>query len=143
MVVMAAGLGLGMMPIMTGGLSTLPSDSTDTGSALNTLVQPVSSALGLAVLTALVTDYNAQFMADRSALLETDGTSVHPHLLQMQEQGQSGLLPMWQQTSLQIQAQAYSSAFFVAGCVTLAGAFLALLLRSGRPSAAGEKPAIR
>ena len=140
MVVMAAGLALGMMPIMTGGLSTLPPEVTATGSAFNTLSQRVSSALGLAVMTALVTDNNAQFMADRSTLLEGSGTNVHPQILQMQEQGPTALLSLWQEVSLQVQAQAYSSGFFLAGCVTLAGVFLALMLRSGRPAADGERP---
>jgi len=140
MVVMAAGLALGMMPIMTGGLSALPPEVTATGSAFNTLTQRVSSALGLAVMTALVTNNSAQFMADQSTLLEGSGTNVHPQILQMQEQGPTGLLPLWQEVSLQVQAQAYSSGFFVAGCVTLAGVFLALMLRSGRPAADGERP---
>jgi EmrB/QacA subfamily drug resistance transporter len=142
MVVMAAGMGLSMMPIMTGGLSTLPSEFTDTGGAFNTLLQRVSSAFGLAMLTTLVSENNAQFMADRSALLEGSGTGVQPDVLQMQQQGASGLLPLWQETALHIQAKAYSNAFFVAGCVTLAGIALALMLRSGRPDTGGERPAV-
>ena len=78
-----------MMPIMTGGLSTLPSQSTDTGSAFNTIVQRVSSALGPAVVTALVTGNSAQFTANRSALLQTGGTSVHSDLLPMQRRAPS------------------------------------------------------
>jgi hypothetical protein len=103
------------------------------------VTQRVSSALGLAVMTALVTDDSAQFMADRSTLLEA---GANPQILGMQEQGPAGLLPLWQEVSLQVQAQAYGSGFFLAGCATLAGVVLALLLRSGRPAAGGEKPAM-
>jgi hypothetical protein len=136
MVVMATGMALGMMPIMTGGLSTLPPEISDSGSAINTLTQRVSSALGLAVMTALVTNNSAQFMADRSNLMEP---GTNPQLLQMQEQGTTGLLPLYQEVSGQVQAQAYGTGFFLAGSVTLAGVLLALLLRSGRPAAGGER----
>jgi hypothetical protein len=128
---MATGLALGMMPIMTGGLATLPPDISDSGSAINTLTQRVSSALGLAVMTSLVTENSAQFMSDRSNLMEA-GTS--PELTQMQQQGTEGLLPLYQEISGQVQAQAYGSGFFLAGSVTLVGVLLALLLRSGRPA---------
>jgi len=140
MCIMAGGLALGMMPIMTAGLSMLPPEVTDTGSAFNTLFQRVSAALGLALLTALVTSNRAQFMADRSALLAGSGADVHPQVLDMQQQGEAGLLPLWQKVSALVQAQTYSNAFFIAGCVTVAGVFLALLLRSGRPSAGASKP---
>jgi EmrB/QacA subfamily drug resistance transporter len=136
MVVMATGMALGMMPIMTGGLSTLPPEISDSGSAINTLTQRVSSALGLAVMTALVTNNSAQFMSDRSNLLEP---GTNPELLQMQEQGTTGLLPLYQEVSGQVQAQAYGTGFFLAGSITLGGVLLALLLRSGRPAAGGER----
>jgi EmrB/QacA subfamily drug resistance transporter len=142
MVVMAGGLALGMMPVMTGGLSALPMEVTDTGSALNTLTQRVSSALGLAMLTALVTADRAQFWADRSALLTGTGADVHPWIQQMQQGGPAGLLPLWQQLSSDVQTQAYSNAFFISGCVTLAGVALAVRLRSGRPSAGTDAPVV-
>jgi predicted MFS family arabinose efflux permease len=139
-IVMAAGLGLAMMPIMTGGLSSLPSEFSGAGNAFNTLAQRVSSALGLAMITAMVTADRAQFWADRSGLLIGSGANADPRIAQMQQQGQSGLIPLWQEVSNQVQAQAYSKAFAVTGCVVLAGAALAFLLRSGRPAAGADKP---
>jgi EmrB/QacA subfamily drug resistance transporter len=73
--VRAAGIGLAMMPIMTGGLSSLPSDRTSNGSAFNTVVQRTSSAIGLAAMTALITLQRAQGFADRSSLMPTSGAS--------------------------------------------------------------------
>jgi EmrB/QacA subfamily drug resistance transporter len=139
-IVMAAGLGLAMMPIMTGGLSSLPSEFSGAGNAFNTLAQRVSSALGLAMITAMVTADRAQFWADRSGLLIGSGANADPRIVEMQQQGQSGLIPLWQELSNQVQAQAYSHAFVVTGCVVLAGAALAFLLRSGRPAAGADKP---
>jgi EmrB/QacA subfamily drug resistance transporter len=130
MMIRAAGLGLGMMPIMTGGISALPAKMVSYGSAFNTLTQRVTSALGLAALTALATGQQTQFMADRSALLQSNSTD--PRILQMQQQGPSGLLPLWQQLQIEVQAQAYSDVFLVAGACTLAGVALAFFLRSGK-----------
>ena len=42
----SVGVGLSMMAIMTGGLSALPSELTTSGSAINTVAQRVSAALG-------------------------------------------------------------------------------------------------
>jgi EmrB/QacA subfamily drug resistance transporter len=74
--VRAAGIGLAMMPIMTGGLSALPGELTSMGSAFNTVVQRTSSAIGLAAMTALMTLQQAQEQADRSGLMGSMGSST-------------------------------------------------------------------
>jgi hypothetical protein len=74
--VRAAGIGLAMMPIMTGGLSALPADRTSNGSAFNTVVQRASSAIGLAAMTALMTVQQAQESADRSGLMGSMGSTA-------------------------------------------------------------------
>ena len=66
MCIRAVGTGLAMMPIMTGGLSSLPRVLTTSGSAINTVAQRVSAALGLAGLTAVVTNQQAQLAAGRA-----------------------------------------------------------------------------
>jgi EmrB/QacA subfamily drug resistance transporter len=137
MVVMATGMALGMMPIMTGGLSVLPPEVSDSGSAFNTLTQRVSSALGLAMMTAMVQDNSAQYIADRATLMETGSNT---QLTELQQQGATGLLPLYQEVSGQVQAAAYSSGFFLAGSATLVGVFLALFLRSGKPGGSGDRP---
>ncbi|MDT7681869.1 MAG: hypothetical protein QOG57_2179 [Pseudonocardiales bacterium] len=141
MMIRAAGLGLSMMPIMTGGLSALPAALSSAGSAFNTLTQRVSSALGLAVLTALATVQEAQFMADRSALLPADGPSVAPPILRMEQSGgQAGLIPYWDELRNEVEAQAYSNVFLIVGIVTLAGLGLAIFLRHGKPTGNGGEP---
>jgi EmrB/QacA subfamily drug resistance transporter len=133
MMIRAAGLGLGMMPIMTGGISALPANVVNAGSAFNTLTQRVTSALGLAALTALATGEQAQLMSDRSGLINPLSASADPRILAMEKQGPGGLLPLWQQLQVEVQAQAYSNVFLVAGVCTLAGVGLALFLRNGKP----------
>jgi MFS family permease len=137
MTIRAAGLGLGMMPIMTGGLSALPADSVSSGSAFNTLVQRGSASLGLAVLTALATAQQQMFMADRSALISAADprTSALAH-------DPGALLGLWQRMRIEVQAQAYSNVFLIAGITTLAAVGLAVVLRAG-PASSAKSPATR
>ena len=140
MMVRSFGLGLAMMPIMTGGLSALPQAVTSAGSAYNTLAQRVSSALGLAVLTAFADSQQAQFMADRSALLTPDGPSVNPQVAAMLQQGQAGLIPLWEELGIEVAAQAYSNIFLITGVLTVASIGLALFLRNGKLAGADPVP---
>jgi hypothetical protein len=123
-----------MMPIMTAGLSSLPTSRTSSGSAFNNLTQRVTSALGLALITGIATSEQAQFMADRSGLLKPDGADMNPQLAQMAARGPGGLLPLWQQLGVEVQAQAYSNVFMITGCTTFLGVALAFCLRNGKPS---------
>jgi hypothetical protein len=59
----ASGMGLAMMPIMTGGLAVIPTELVSRASAFNNVVQRISAALGLALLTALLTRQQAQQLA--------------------------------------------------------------------------------
>jgi hypothetical protein len=52
----------------------------------------------------------------------------------MTAKGPSGTLPLWQQLSVEVQAQAYSNIFMITGCITLAGITLAFCLRNGKPN---------
>ena len=69
LVLQGAGLGMAMMPIMTGGIAVIPMNQVNAASAFNNVVQRVSGALGLAVLTAILTIQQAQQMAGRAALM--------------------------------------------------------------------------
>jgi len=145
MMIRALGIGLAMMPIMAGGLGALPSSIVSAGSAFNTIAQRVTAALGLAALTAMATAKQAQLMADRSAMIQGFGADEDPRILAMQHQGTGGLLPLWQQLQIQVEAQSYSNVFLVAGLSTLAGTLLALRLRHGpakkAPEAGDAEPA--
>ena len=134
MVVRSAGIGLAMMPIMTSGLSSLPPTMTGSGSAFNTLFQRVSSALGLAALTALATTQTAQITADRTALISAQGANADQRILAMQQHGPAGLMPLWHQLGLQVQAEVDADVFLLAGAAALVGVVFALFLRHGRPT---------
>jgi EmrB/QacA subfamily drug resistance transporter len=129
----AAGLAMSFMPIMTAGLSSVPPGISNHASAFNTLFQRVSSALGVAVLNALLVGQHAQIMADRSGLLHPAGADANSRVLAMQAHGPSGLIALWQQVQAEVTAQTYSDVFLVIAGSTLAIIPLAFLLRSGRP----------
>jgi EmrB/QacA subfamily drug resistance transporter len=141
LMIWASGLGVAMMPVMTGGISSLPPALINSGSTFSTLTQRVAMALGLAVLTAMATTQQRQLMADRSALLSGVGADVNPRILEMQKQGPSGLLPLWEQLQSQVAAQTYSNVFLVCAVLGFLGAAMSFLLPGGAP-AAGEKPVV-
>lgn len=131
-VVQASGLAIAFMPIMTAGLAGLPSHLVDSGNAYINLAQRFAGALGIALFTAITTAWQAQDMADRSSLLGQEAPT-NTAIQSLQQQGQGGLLPLWQQTYVAAQAQSYSNAFFCLSALTIAGAFMALLFRHGKP----------
>jgi len=123
----AVGPGVAMMPITTSGISSLPAHLAGAGSAFNQLVQRVTAALGLAVLTAVSSERQAQLWADRSGIMPP---ASDPRMHAMAEQGAKGLMPFYESLKLDVLAQAYSDVFLVCGVVTLASIPLALFIRS-------------
>ncbi len=118
----SAGVGLSMMSVMTGGISALPRDLTTSGSAINTVTQRVSAALGLAGLTALASTQQAQMAAGRAALL-SQSAGDHLHVLQQ--------YAIYQRTHLQVFADSLSNIFLITAATTALAAVIALSLRSG------------
>ncbi|MDT7583489.1 MAG: hypothetical protein QOE32_1039, partial [Pseudonocardiales bacterium] len=122
----ASGMGLAMMPIMTGGLAVIPTELVSRASAFNNVVQRISAALGLALLTALLTRQQAQQLADRSALLPPDVVPPHPP-------GTSpivGLYGLYQELTRQVFVAGVDDLFVVTAGLTVVGVALALPLRS-------------
>ena len=111
-----------MMPIMTGGLSSLSPDLTTSGSAINTVAQRVSAALGLAGLTAVVTNQEGGLMAARAALVPSS---------RMAQMSPGEVMSVYQHTQLEVLAQSYSNVFLLTGILTLVAAVLCLMLRTG------------
>jgi hypothetical protein len=124
----AVGMGLAMMPIMTGGLAVIPQPLVSRASAFNNVVQRCSAALGLAVLTALLTRQQTQQMTDRSALIPRDvtpptvGPPGTPPLI--------GQYLMYQELMRRVFVAAIDDLFLVTAAITLVAVALALALRS-------------
>jgi len=133
---LGAGLGIAMMPIMTGGIAVIPMAQVNAASAFNNVTQRVSGALGLAVLTAILTMQRAQQMAGRAALLPADTPT--PHLGPPATPDWVGMYATYQQTQLQVFVAAIDDLFLIAAAMAALGALGALLLRSGPAPAARD-----
>ncbi len=127
----AAGMGLAMMPIMTGGISAVPPDRVSGASAFNNVTQRTTSAMGLAALTALLSSAQAQEGSDTGAAMH-----MAPHT------------PMAEQylSFSQVQAHAFVTAIddlmMVTAALTAVGVLLALRLRSGPAPNPSSGPAV-
>jgi EmrB/QacA subfamily drug resistance transporter len=132
----AAGMGLAMMPIMTGGIAAVPPSQVSRASAFNNVVQRTSAALGLAMLTAMVDTSQAQLSADQAALV---GSGADVPVLGGGQAGQlAGMYATYQQMQTQVFVEAMDGLFIVTAVITAVGIGLALLLRSGpAPKAPG------
>jgi MFS family permease len=129
MCIRAAGVGMAMMSIMTGGLASLNPQLTNSGSAINTVVQRVSAALGLAALTAMATAQQAQLAQGRADLLEGTSRTAHLHFLQ--------LFGLYRRTQVSVLADSYANVFLLTAAFTALAAVGALFLRSG-PAKTGD-----
>jgi MFS family permease len=125
----ACGMGLAMMPIMTAGLAAVPPALVPSGSAFNNVIQRTAASLGLAILAAVLTTSTSQFMADRSALVDSDtdlptlGPGAIGHFY--------GMYGAYRQTANQVFVLAIDNLMIIVTVVTLVGLALAIFLRSG------------
>ncbi len=135
----AAGMGLAMMPIMTGGISAIPPHQVSSASAFNNVVQRTTAALGLAILTAILSSQQAQLLGDRTALITT-GTQL-PQLGSRGDGGPIGTLAVYQQMQTQVFVSGLNDLYIITAGLTAVGVVLALMLRSGPVPAAAVRPA--
>jgi hypothetical protein len=133
--VRAFGLGLIVVPILAGGMSSLPPALVNDGSALRTIAQRITASLGLSLLSAMELSQQAQLFSDHTALSRA---AADPRLAHLASQSPSALIGLWQQVTVRAATEAYANVFLATGALTLVGAVLAaLLLPTGKPTAAG------
>jgi MFS family permease len=125
----AAGMGLAMMPIMTAGLAAVAPAIVPSGSAFNNIVQRVSAGLGLAILGAILSTANAQFLADRAGL--TAGGASMPSLGPGETGRMLGSYVAYNQIANEAFVDALDNIMIVVTVVTAIGFILALFLRTG------------
>jgi EmrB/QacA subfamily drug resistance transporter len=141
LVLQGAGLGMAMMPIFTGGVAVIPVAQVNAASAFNNVVQRVSGALGLAVLTAILIKQQAEQMAGRAALVPSNVAT--PHLGPPGTPDWLGDYATYRMTQLQVFVGAIGDLFLIASALSLLAALGALALRSGPAAVAapGATPA--
>jgi len=136
----AVGLGIAMMPIMTGGLAAIPTAQVNAASAFNNVAQRTSAALGLAVLTALFIKQSAEQMAGRAALLPSH-TAI-PHLGGSSTPDWLGVWTVYHRTQMLVFVGALDDLLLIAAGLSAVGALGALLLRSGPAPALPARVAV-
>jgi EmrB/QacA subfamily drug resistance transporter len=127
--VRSLGIGLSMMPIMTGSMAAIPMHRVGQASAVNNLVQRVSGALGLAVLTSVLTRQQAQQVADQAALVHA--SPGFPQLQDLAAHGQTALLALYGAVQTQAFSGGLGDVFLLTAGLTAVGVLLALLLPAG------------
>ena len=125
----AGGMGLAMMPVMTGGVAAVPTNKVGAASAFNNVAQRSAAALGLAILTAVMTSQQAGMLQDRTSMIGAD--TPMPSLLPGASGEMVGMYAVYQRTSLQVFAAALDQLMLITAGLTLVGVALAFLLRSG------------
>jgi EmrB/QacA subfamily drug resistance transporter len=136
----AVGLGIGMMPIMTGGLAAIPTAQVNAASAFNNVAQRTSAALGLAVLTAIFINQSAEQMSGRAALIPANTDT--PHLGGPAVPDWLGVYATYHQTQMLVFVGALDDLLLIAAGLSALGALGALLLRSGPVPAPGAQVAV-
>ncbi|MGH3831606.1 MAG: DHA2 family efflux MFS transporter permease subunit [Pseudonocardiaceae bacterium] len=137
LMVLGVGLGMAFMPILTGGVAVIPVHLSSAASALNNVVQRVSAALGLAVLTAILTTQQAQQLAGRAALLPAN--TPLPRIGAPSVPAWVSVYGLYRQTQLQVFVGSIDDLFLISAGLAALGALGALLLRSGPAPAAPAK----
>jgi len=120
------GVGLAMMPIMTSGVSALSRQLTTSGSAMNNIVQRVSSSVAVAVFGGLNIAVVAQMTADRGAMIT--GVAQDPQQM----------YAVYQQLTSAVTTQAYDNGFYVTARLCAGAVLLAATMRSGKAATGGE-----
>jgi MFS family permease len=118
------GVGLAMMPIMTSGVSALSRTLTTSGSAMNNIMQRVSSSVAVAVFGGLNIAAVAQMTSDQGAMVSGVPSDQ--------------LYAAYQQLSSAVTTQAYDNGFYVTAWLCAGAALLAVTMRSGRAKQGGE-----
>ncbi|MHA6628422.1 MDR family MFS transporter [Pseudonocardia sichuanensis] len=131
----AVGMGLSMMPIMTGGIAAVTPGLVGSASAFNNVAQRVSAALGLAVLTSFMTINQSQISADRSALVPS-GTPM-PSLGPGPDGEMVATMTAYQQIQTQVYVTSLDNVMLIITWTSILGVVLALFLRSGPSASAG------
>ena len=139
MSIRSLGMGLAMMPIMTGAMAVIPTAMVARASALSNIVQRSSAALGLAVLTSVLTSQQAQQLNGRAALLP----AVAPGSTSLQgvaSGGQQGLLGLTRSVQVWVFGGAIDDLFLLTAGITSVAVLLALMLPSQAARRGGGPP---
>jgi hypothetical protein len=134
-----AGIGLALIPVMTASMSRLPLERIKQASPMNNLVARLSSAMALPLLTAVLTQQEAQQYLHASALLPSVSPGF-PDLQSIAAGGQRAISGLYAIVQSQVFGSGLDDLFLLTAGMSALGALLALLLpgRSAQPAGEGH-----
>jgi EmrB/QacA subfamily drug resistance transporter len=134
------GIGLALIPVITGATAGVPTTMTGQATAILNVVQRMASALGLAALTALLTGHEAQQSLSEASLLPTVVPGF-PQLGAIAAQGQGAIVGLDGTVQNQAFGGALDDVFLLTAGLSAIGVLLALLLPTGSPLVRARKRA--
>jgi EmrB/QacA subfamily drug resistance transporter len=157
LMIRSIGMGLAMMPLTTAGMSAVPNPKIGAGSSINNILQRVSGAFGLAVLTGVLQGQTGAFTQTLSAAY-VPGSAGAAFLSQIGQLAQAaglgaagGTLVQAYMAAGEIAKQAFvlaiDNVFVLTAAITLVGAAMALFVKTyrtaeGAAESGGPKPAM-
>ena len=127
MSIRSLGMGLAMMPIMTGAMAVVPTSKVTRASALINIVQRSSAALGLALLTSVLVSQQAQQLSGRMALMPAVAPGS-PSMQGVASGGQGAMLGLMHGVQTQVFGGAIADLFLLTAGITAVCVLLALML---------------
>jgi MFS family permease len=134
------GIGLALIPVITGATAGLPTARTGQASAILNVVQRMAPALGLAALTALLTGHEAQQSLSQASLLPATVPGF-PQLTAIAAHGQGAILGLDGTVQNQAFGGSLDDVFLLTAGLSAIGVLLALLLPTGSSLARARKRA--
>jgi EmrB/QacA subfamily drug resistance transporter len=131
-----AGVGMALIPVQTGSMSRLPLERIKQASPMNNLVGRLSSAMALPLLTAFLTQQQAQQYLSASALYPAVSPGF-PDLQAIAPGGQRAIVGLYAVVQNQVFGSGLDDLFLLTAGLSAVGALLALLLPGRSPQPAG------
>lgn len=131
-----AGIGLALIPVTTASMSRLPLERIKQASPMNNLMGRLSSAMALPLLTAFLTQQQAQQYLHASALLPPVSPGF-PDLQSIAAGGQRAIVGLYAVVQNQVFGSGLDDLFLLTAGMSAVGAMLALLLPGRSPQPAG------
>jgi len=143
MAMRAVGMALAMMPVMTSGMTWIPTEEVTRASAISNIVQRVSASFGLAALTSAVTGWQASFATAYVAGMtpaNTVATTLYRDAAALFGSVSQAAALLAGLAARQAFVTAVDRLFVVGAAIVAAGIIPSIFLRTNRQAGGGGRP---
>ncbi|MHB1980649.1 MAG: DHA2 family efflux MFS transporter permease subunit [Sulfobacillus sp.] len=125
MIIRGLGMGLCMMPLMTGGMSVVPIAMIPRASAVQNIMQRIAGSFGIAIVTSVMLNQQGAYASQISSTL-TAASPMAPSIL---AQGPNLLVQLWQEVQGLALIRAMDNVFVLAAALLLVAVIPVLFVR--------------